>query len=193
MGGIVISNLVPLYDYRFELDKLVTHFVPKGISNSGGKYLLAEPLKSSMATITLTGSEKQKWLINSFSDWTVGGVHVAGDKVVRAMTVSPIMERGDVYIHSAMAGRDAFLYELMAFPHSKYDDWVDAFTLGLNWRGDIIRSANSYRRPKRKHLPGDNGNAPEFRIHVIGLETQAQDRYFDRNGVGTFDSLFRNN
>lgn len=47
---------------------------------------------------------------------------------------------------------DKFLDELLSFPSSKYDDMVDALTLALTYRNQILHVANFHRRPQRKHL-----------------------------------------
>ena len=69
------------------------------------------------------------------------------------MDVTPLVEKGAVVFNEHMENRNGFLSELLSFPSSKHDDWIDAFTLALHKRFDMLRVANQFRREKRKHLP----------------------------------------
>ena len=110
---------------------------------------------------------------------------VAGSKIVRALDVTELVVSGKVVFSAQMLGRDAFMNELLSFPNAKYDDWVDAFTLALHWRSGMLRTANQYRRQKRRHLPQDWGNAAKVSIYGIG-SSGSGDRYFDRMGTSVF-------
>ena len=83
----------------------------------------------------------------------VGSMTVSGSKIVRAMDVTTRVEKGFVVFNENMECRDAFLNELLAFPSTKYDDWVDAFTLPLHRRAGVLRMADKHRREARRHLP----------------------------------------
>lgn len=110
---------------------------------------------------------------------------VTGSKTVRAMDVTSLIENKIVLFNEHMESRDMFLNELLAFPSTKHDDWVDAFTLLLNHRADFLRVANLHRRPKRKHLPQNWGNTAQFGIYTIGSSSSG-DRYYDRMGTSVF-------
>ncbi len=95
----------------------------------------------------------------------VSNALVSGSKIVRAMDVTPLLQKGVVVFNENMECRDAFLNELLAFPSTKYDDWVDAFTLPLLRRPGMLRMANQYRRACRRHLPQDWGNTLQVKIY----------------------------
>jgi predicted phage terminase large subunit-like protein len=59
-------------------------------------------------------------------------VAVKGDKQARAWRASPSVECGKVYLPAQAAWTDEFLDEVSAFPNSRHDDCVDAFSLGIN-------------------------------------------------------------
>ena len=118
----------------------------------------------------------------------IGGAIVKGDKVERAEGITPLLERGQVAFLQNMPLFDPFMVELLSFPSSKNDDMVDAFTLALNRRHDILHSANRYRRPKRRDLPRAAGSTVEYRLTSYGGESSGvRDRYYERMGRSVFD------
>lgn len=56
-----------------------------------------------------------------------------GDKIMRAMSQTPHMEGGRVYLPAAAQWLADFENELMKFPNSKNDDQVDSLTQALKW------------------------------------------------------------
>lgn len=63
-----------------------------------------------------------------------------GDKVMRAMRVSPMIEAGKVYLPVNASWLADFESEISAFPFAAHDDQVDSFTQYLNWgrNGGVI-------------------------------------------------------
>lgn len=116
----------------------------------------------------------------------VDGVNVTGDKRVRAEAITPLFERKEVAIYKQMPLYDKFLDELLSFPSSKYDDMVDALTLALTYRNQILQVANYHRRPIRKHLPQARGSQMEVRISTFGSSSGVRDHYADRMGRSVF-------
>ena len=116
----------------------------------------------------------------------VDGVYVKGDKRVRAEAITPLIESKQVAFLKTMPLYDKFMDELLSFPSSKYDDMVDALTLALTRRYDILRTANRYRRPKRRHLPQARSSMIDVKITTYGDTSGTGDRYFDRMGRSVF-------
>jgi predicted phage terminase large subunit-like protein len=56
-----------------------------------------------------------------------------GDKVVRLSIVSPMFERGEIFVPENAQWLMDFLDELLRFPQAKFDDQVDSVTQYLNW------------------------------------------------------------
>ena len=62
------------------------------------------------------------------------GVNATGSKIVRALTASTWFEQGRVLLPSELSTTmQAWLAEMLEFPHSAHDDFVDSTTLALNW------------------------------------------------------------
>jgi predicted phage terminase large subunit-like protein len=114
------------------------------------------------------------------------GANVTGNKVERAESTTPLLEFKQVAFLKTMPLHDKFMDELLTFPSSKNDDMVDAFTLALTHRPDLLRVANFHRRPKRKHLPQVRGNTPEYTISTFGSSSSIYDNYFERTGRSMF-------
>ena len=81
-----------------------------------------------------------------------------------------------------------FMPEFLSFPAYPTDDMVDAFTLAMHWRDDLLRVANQHRRSKRSHLApayrsGIKLSIPEFPKSNFSV----RDNYFARTGRGVFD------
>ncbi|ETO91850.1 MAG: hypothetical protein P857_1028 [Candidatus Xenolissoclinum pacificiensis L6] len=55
------------------------------------------------------------------------------DKISRFMGVVPILENGKIWLPRNKYWRVPFEQELLEFPHSRYDDQVDALTQYLSW------------------------------------------------------------
>ncbi len=111
---------------------------------------------------------------------------VKGDKHIRAEAITPLLERGEVAILRSMDLYDAFMAELLAFPSTRYDDMVDAFTVLLNRREDVLRMAQRYRRESRRNLP--IAPSQQLNIRITNFDwPPVRDRFFERNGRSVFD------
>jgi predicted phage terminase large subunit-like protein len=65
-----------------------------------------------------------------------------GDKVGRALAVSPVIEGGRVYIPANAPWVAAYMQEMLTFPRGKYADQVDSTTQALSYlRGGGVTSA----------------------------------------------------
>ena len=116
----------------------------------------------------------------------VNGKTVSGDKRQRAENITSLIESKQVAFLRSMPLYDQFMSELLIFPSGKHDDMVDAFTLALTYRHDILRAANRYRRPKREHLPSNYGSMPVFRLTSLDTSSTVRDKYAERNGGDVF-------
>ena len=92
------------------------------------------------------------------------------DKETRVARVSSHIEAGRMFLPEDAPWLAAFLREVLAFPHGKFDDQVDAMAHFLYWT--IQRD----RRP-----PDSAGFYPYSR---------GADRYLERTGRSVFDGLF---
>jgi predicted phage terminase large subunit-like protein len=111
---------------------------------------------------------------------------VKGDKHIRAEAITPLLERGQVAILRSMNLYEAFMAELLAFPSSRYDDMVDAFTILLNKRESVLREAQRHRREIRKNLP--IAPSQQLVIRITNFDWRpVRDRYFERTGRSVFD------
>jgi predicted phage terminase large subunit-like protein len=125
-------------------------------------------------------------MMNDIGYKHVDGVSVIGDKRVRAEAITPLIERKQVAFLKTMPLYDKFMEELLSFPSSKYDDMVDALTLALSHRYEILRTANYHRRPKRRHLAQAPSSQVEVRVTTFGASSGTRDSYFDRTGRSVF-------
>ena len=103
------------------------------------------------------------------------GITPRGDKIARAIQVSPIIEAGKVLLPEEAPWLAEFENEVARFPHSKFKDQVDSMTQFLNWT-----QRSSPRRLACRVTVFTAGRAAEVYT----------DRYFERMGVGVFDNLF---
>ncbi|MEO6608617.1 MAG: phage terminase large subunit [Aestuariivirga sp.] len=103
-------------------------------------------------------------MLKNFGLAHVDQTTVKESKEVRALNITALLEKGAVVFSEKMENRALFMDELLSFPSSKYDDWVDAFTLALNKRHGLMGPANRYRRKNRRHLPRYTGN-PMMKLH----------------------------
>jgi phage terminase large subunit-like protein len=55
--------------------------------------------------------------------------------VTRLARRSGVVQAGRIFIPKAAAWLDEFKRDLLAFPHTKFKDQVDAFSQYLNWQG----------------------------------------------------------
>ena len=55
------------------------------------------------------------------------------DKIVRLSIVSPMFERGEIFLPQNADWLIDFLDELLRFPQARFDDQVDSVTQYLNW------------------------------------------------------------
>ena len=72
----------------------------------------------------------------------------SGDKLTRAMAVSPLCEAGKVRLPRHASWLADFEIELMTFPNGKHDDMVDSLSQALNW----FRLGMSPDRPMIRRL-----------------------------------------
>ncbi len=56
-----------------------------------------------------------------------------GDKVVRLSIVSPMFERGEIFVPENAHWLMDFLDEILRFPQANFDDQIDSVTQYLNW------------------------------------------------------------
>jgi phage terminase large subunit-like protein len=85
---------------------------------------------------------------------------VKGDKQTRAWRTSPSLECGKLYLPSQAPWLDEFLDEVSAFPNSRFDDQVDALTLGINALAEL----------------------PHYRLRITNIFT-GRDCYLDQYGL----------
>jgi predicted phage terminase large subunit-like protein len=70
---------------------------------------------------------KQRHSINAIP------IKPTADKIVRLSIVSPMFERGEIFVLQDAHWLMDFLDELLRFPQAKFDDQVDSVTQYLNW------------------------------------------------------------
>lgn len=61
------------------------------------------------------------------------GIKPEGDKVMRASSVSAVIEAGNVFLPSQAPWLEPFRAELLQFPNGRHDDQVDSLTQFLKW------------------------------------------------------------
>lgn len=71
-----------------------------------------------------------------------------GDKMMRLVRVSPLMEAGKVALPTQAPWLAAFEAQLFAFPDTAHDDMVDAFSQYLNW----VRNRTGYGIPNVRRV-----------------------------------------
>ena len=116
----------------------------------------------------------------------VDGTSVKGSKTERAERVTPFLESKQVVFLRSMPLYELFMEELLTFPSSKHSDMVDAFTLLLARRPDILRMARNHCRPKRRHLPGFQKGSGLVSLGSFGTSSSTRDRYSERTGRSVF-------
>lgn len=76
------------------------------------------------------------------------------DKEYRANEISPICEEGRVSLYSEIPDLSSLIVELGAFPFSKKDDFVDAFSMGVKvYKDEIMGSSRARTGGERGKLP----------------------------------------
>lgn len=75
--------------------------------------------------------------------WNVIACVPKGDKVMRTMAQTPMIESGRVYLPEQAAWKPAYLHELMTFPKGRFDDQVDSTTQALEFIKDIKPESNA--------------------------------------------------
>jgi predicted phage terminase large subunit-like protein len=76
------------------------------------------------------------------------------DKVLRANEVAPIAEDGRVSIYSNIPDLPELMSELVSFPFTKHDDFVDSFSSGLKvYRDEIMGGSKAAHGGVRMKLP----------------------------------------
>jgi predicted phage terminase large subunit-like protein len=73
-------------------------------------------------------------------------------KIVDAHAILPMIEGGRVSVLANCPGLVDFRNEVIAFPDGKYDDQVDSMVQLLRREAGVLRIANQFKRPERKHL-----------------------------------------
>ena len=63
--------------------------------------------------------------------YLVEAIKAKGDKVMRLMSVTAIIEAGQVFVPTHASWLEDYLHELMMFPASRYDDQVDSTSQAL--------------------------------------------------------------
>jgi predicted phage terminase large subunit-like protein len=116
----------------------------------------------------------------------VQGQSIAGDKVERAESITPLLERKQIAFLKTMPLYEKFMDELLSFPSSKNDDMVDALTLALTYRQALLRVANYHRRQKRRHLAQARSSQMDVRISTFGSSSGVRDHYAERMGRSVF-------
>jgi predicted phage terminase large subunit-like protein len=61
-----------------------------------------------------------------------------GDKIMRLSIVSPMFERGEIFVLRDAPWLAEFMDELLRFPQAKFDDQVDSVTQYLNWHRNRV-------------------------------------------------------
>jgi predicted phage terminase large subunit-like protein len=61
------------------------------------------------------------------------GIPPDRDKIVRLEAQSAVIEAGHVLLPSSAPWLDEFLFEVLAFPHGRFDDQVDSLSQFLTW------------------------------------------------------------
>ena len=69
--------------------------------------------------------------------WNVQSFAPKGDKVMRMMAQTPLIESGRAFIPERAPWLDAYLHELQLFPKGRYDDQVDSTSQALEFIKDI--------------------------------------------------------
>jgi predicted phage terminase large subunit-like protein len=62
-----------------------------------------------------------------------------GDKVTRLSIVSPMFERGEIFVPQNAPWLMEFMDELLRFPQARFDDQVDSVTQYLNWHRNCVK------------------------------------------------------
>lgn len=69
--------------------------------------------------------------------WNVEAYVPKGDKTMRMMAQTPMIEAGRVYLPDKAPWKDAYLHELLTFPKGRYDDQIDSTSQALEYIKDI--------------------------------------------------------
>ena len=76
--------------------------------------------------------------------WNVRSYAPKGDKVMRMMAQTLLIESGRVFIPERAPWLDAYLHELQLFPKGRYDDQVDSTSQALEFIKDIKPETGSH-------------------------------------------------
>lgn len=83
----------------------------------------------------------------------VYAVAVTKDKISNAMTASPTIEAGKVFLPNTAAWKNIFLEQMSGFPNVKHDDIVDSVTQFLNWvREHPFETPVAIGKPRNRSL-----------------------------------------
>lgn len=91
----------------------------------------------------------------------VFSIRPKGDKPLRLLAVSPIIEEGRVYLPREAPWLAEFLREILAFPHASHDDQTDSLSQFLNWvrrqpRQSKVRARLLAASPAAPQAPNDS-------------------------------------
>lgn len=141
------SNMLHLIEYfldRLEFPDL-QKLIPELVSRWSIRTLYIEPRSSGTS------------LIQSFRrdlNISIKELTPDKDKVLRANSVSPIVEQGRVSLYENLANLPDRLSELCSFPYIKNNDFVDAFVYGVSVYRDEILGGTILSGGDRPTLPG---------------------------------------
>jgi predicted phage terminase large subunit-like protein len=83
-------------------------------------------IEESVAAIPLIQSLKERGV-------NATGIKPEGDKIMRVLGQTPLLESGKVMLPDKAPWKDSFLNEICSFPGGKHDDQVDSMTQALKW------------------------------------------------------------
>ena len=106
------------------------------------------------------------------------------DKVLRANSVAPLVEEGNVSIYENIPNLQERINELTSFPFIKNDDFVDAFVYGITvYRDELMGGRGTSSGGIRTSLPRLSYDSPASRKSA-GLGSLLNDRRNTRNAGG---------
>lgn len=133
-----LHYLLDMQCVRLDYPKL-KRFVDAHAKRYMPEYILIEDKASGQSLLQDLRLEKP--------DLPLIAVQPRGDKVMRLARVSPLVEAGKVALPREAEWLSGFEEELIAFPHGRHDDQVDAFTQYLTWyRQSQMRTALQMRQ-----------------------------------------------
>jgi predicted phage terminase large subunit-like protein len=111
------------------------------------------------------------------------------EKAVRALAVTPVLERGKVYLPAEAAWLPEFRAEILSFGNGKHDDQVDCMVQFIRWAPILLEKiknlglSQAFRRntdPEGSPPPADAPAPPQRRLRSIyGLDSDVA-RHFGK-------------